>query len=95
MHTNRRNSCRVAARNFATTPLLAAPLCLSLALLAAPAAAQTEPWRQTILGYLMAAGMDGTVAVGPVSSDVNVSYADLLDHLTCIHGRARSVGHRR
>lgn len=38
-------------------------------------------WRHGFATYLMAAGLDGDVAIGPLSGDVDVSFDDLLDHL--------------
>ncbi len=81
MHSNLRSLRRIGGIKTPTKPAMVASFCLLLAIFSAPAAGQTDPWRQTILGYLMAAGIDGNVAVGPVSADVDVSFADLLDHL--------------
>jgi hypothetical protein len=54
----------------------------ALALLAAPAAAETsDDWQHTMAVYLMAAGMDGEVGVGTVSADADLEFSDILDHL--------------
>lgn len=39
------------------------------------------PWRHGFATYLMGAGLDGDVGIGPLSADVDVSFDDLLDHL--------------
>lgn len=59
-----------------------APYVVASALVATPAAAQDDgDWRHTFAVYLLAAGMDGTVGVGPLTADVDVSFADVWDHL--------------
>lgn len=53
-----------------------------LVLMAAPAVAQTDDgWEHTLAAYLMAAGMDGEVGIGPVSADADLEFSDILDHL--------------
>lgn len=44
-------------------------------------AQDSRDWQHTLAVYLMAAGMDGTVGIGPVSADVNLDFSDLIDHL--------------
>ena len=44
-----------------------------------PAAAQQWDWK--ISPYLWAAGLDGSVAVGPINADVSVSFSDVVDIL--------------
>jgi hypothetical protein len=54
------------------------------ATVAAPhAAAQSSSngWQFAIAPYLWAAGMDGTVAIGEVEQDVDVSFSDIIDNL--------------
>src|SRR5690606_34824671 len=38
-------------------------------------------WQHAFATYLMAAGMDGTVGIGPLTADANLSFSDLVDHL--------------
>jgi len=53
-----------------------------LAAIATPAEAQPESdWEHAFATYVMAAGMDGTVGIGTLTADANVSFSDLLDHL--------------
>ncbi|MCB1008803.1 MAG: outer membrane beta-barrel protein [Acidobacteria bacterium] len=52
--------------------------CFSLAVAAAPAAAQT---RSDLAIYLFASGLDGTVGAGGRDADVNMSFSDVLDDL--------------
>ena len=47
-----------------------------------PAQAETvKEWQFEITPYLLAAGMEGTVGVRGVSTDVDVSFGDIWDHL--------------
>lgn len=52
--------------------------CISLAVAAAPTAAQT---RSDLAIYLFASGLDGTVGAGGRDADVNMSFSDVLDDL--------------
>ena len=40
-----------------------------------------DKWQNTITPYVFFSGMDGTVGVGPVTADVNLSFGDLLSNL--------------
>jgi hypothetical protein len=42
---------------------------------------QADEWQQEIAPYLFAAGMDGTVGVGPVEADVSQSFSDIVSNL--------------
>lgn len=54
----------------------------ALMVMTAPAVAQTEDgWQHTLAAYLMAAGMDGEVGIGPVSAHADLEFSDILDHL--------------
>ncbi|HUD73309.1 MAG TPA: hypothetical protein VMQ62_15235 [Dongiaceae bacterium] len=41
----------------------------------------THGWQHTAAIYMLAAGMSGKSAVGPVEADVDVSFSEILDHL--------------
>src|SRR5512139_3261370 len=43
--------------------------------------AQADEWKHEIAPYLFAAGMDGTVGVGPVEADVSQSFSDIVSNL--------------
>jgi hypothetical protein len=55
-----------------------AALCASAC---SPAFAQSDAWHHTLAIYLMGAGLDGTVGLGPVTADVDVSFSDLVENL--------------
>lgn len=54
---------------------------VALTLAATPAVAQDGEWQHTFAAYLLGAGLDGTVGVGSLTADVNVSFSDIWDHL--------------
>jgi|RhiMethySRZTD1v2_1073278.scaffolds.fasta_scaffold98134_2 hypothetical protein len=51
--------------------------------LAAPAKEKSpvEGWRLEITPFLLAAGMHGNVGVGPISTDVDLEFEEIFDHL--------------
>jgi hypothetical protein len=75
-HTTQRS--RVAVMLLCTTLALALPV---------PAAAQTtassdsDAWQFEITPYILGAGLNGTVGIGGVTADVDVSFSDLLENL--------------
>jgi hypothetical protein len=53
-----------------------------LGLAAAPAGAQDSgEWEHTFAVYMMGAGMEGSVGIGPLTADVNLSFGDIWDRL--------------
>jgi opacity protein-like surface antigen len=61
-------------------PLLTAGL---LTLSAVPALAQpaTDEWQVTVTPYFLGAGVTGTTGVGPLESEIDASFSDILSHL--------------
>lgn len=55
-------------------------LLLALAV-SSPALAADDQWQHTAVVYMIGASIDGTAGVGPVESDVDVSFGDILDNL--------------
>jgi opacity protein-like surface antigen len=55
----------------------------AMMLLPAGLAAQTASggWDHSLMIYMLGAGMDGTVTVGPVAADVNIGFSDILKNL--------------
>jgi hypothetical protein len=77
----------VAAMRVSASICAATALALALGA-AAPAAAQGNgnsngygAWQHTFATYLMAAGMDGKVGIGPLSADAHLDFSDLVDQL--------------
>jgi len=55
-----------------------------VALLLLPSSVSAQPsagWQFTVAPYLTGAAMEGTIGIGPVDADVNVSAGDILDAL--------------
>jgi hypothetical protein len=52
-----------------------------------------DGWRHTLALYFVGASIDGTVGVGPVEGDIDVSFGDILDNLD-IGGMAAYHGER-
>jgi hypothetical protein len=52
-----------------------------------------DGWRHTMGIYMVGASIDGTVGVGPVEGDIDVSFGDILDNLD-IGGMAAYHGER-
>lgn len=58
------------------------PACLvSVALVCAPAHAQSAEWERTMLIYLLGAGIDGKTQIGPLESDIDQSFSSVLENL--------------
>lgn len=65
-----------------STRCLSHATALALCLASAPADAQDDgDWSFQVTPYAFLAGLDGTVAVGGASADVEASFSDLLDRL--------------
>jgi hypothetical protein len=77
-----------AARTRTVALLLALAACES-------ASAQTRDWTIDLSLFGLAAGMDGTVGVAGVSSDLDVSFGDVLEHLEFGAMGAVRVGYDR
>lgn len=61
---------------------IVAAFAVALTLAAPPVVAQEGgEWQHAFAAYLVGAGMEGTVGVGPLTADVNLSFADIWDHL--------------
>jgi len=54
--------------------------CIALALSIAPGASASE-WKQELAPYLWASSMEGTVGVGDVEAEADLSFGDILDNL--------------
>lgn len=60
----------------------AKPLLLStVTLLGAAGIAKADDWQHTITPYLWGASLSGTTAIGPVSSDVEAPFSDIISNL--------------
>ena len=57
----------------------AAVACLALALASAPAVA--AEWKHELAPYLWGSSMEGTVGIGTVTADAEMSFSDILDDL--------------
>jgi hypothetical protein len=45
------------------------------------ASAQSSEWERTLLFYLLGAGLDGTTQIGPLETDIDQSFSDILENL--------------
>jgi hypothetical protein len=54
---------------------------MAVVLLAPTVYAQSAEWDRTLLVYVLAAGIDGESQIGPVVSDVDQSFSDILENL--------------
>jgi hypothetical protein len=55
---------------------------IAAALACAPTAnAQADEWKRTVMFYLFGAGIDGETQLGPVASEVDESFDDILENL--------------
>jgi opacity protein-like surface antigen len=50
----------------------------SVSAIAQPAA---DAWQVTVAPYLLGAGVTGTTAIGPLTTEIDASFADILSHL--------------
>ncbi|HZF14310.1 MAG TPA: hypothetical protein VE046_00050 [Steroidobacteraceae bacterium] len=58
------------------------PLILStLTLLGAASDADADAWKHRLTPYLWGAGISGTTSVGPITSDVDVGFSDIISNL--------------
>jgi hypothetical protein len=56
-------------------------ICLCISCLFAPVLADAESWDWRVTPYLWAAGINGDANIGPVRTDVDVGFDDILDAL--------------
>ena len=56
---------------FALTALLVSP----------SASAQAQDWERRLVVYLLGAGLDGQQQIGPVTTDIDQSFSEVLEHL--------------
>ena len=45
------------------------------------ASAQSSEWDRTMLFYFLGAGLDGTAQIGPLETDIDQSFSDILENL--------------
>jgi hypothetical protein len=62
------------------------------------ALAQGQDWERTMVIYLLGAGMDGQVQIGPVTTDIDQSFSDILENLDfgvmgSFHARREQLAH--
>ncbi len=54
---------------------------LALSTITAVAQPAADKWQVTMAPYLMGAGLSGTTAIGPITTEIDASFSDILSHL--------------